>query len=105
MKEIDVTTLSTKLKEGSMKVLDVRTPGEFEAGHLDAIHIPLQELPQRVEELSSLQGTSFAVVCRSGGRSSSAVQWLHANGFDGATNVRGGMQAWKMIVDPNMNVA
>jgi rhodanese-related sulfurtransferase len=73
-------------------VLDVREPDEWQAGHIEgAVHIPLSQLPTRVEELSP--DDEIVVVCRSGGRSSRAAGWLSQNGFD-VLNLDGGMVAW-----------
>ncbi len=72
-------------------VLDVREPVEWVAGHVaDALHIPLAELPTRLEDLPE---ADLLVVCRSGGRSQRAADWLSMNGYD-AFNLDGGLLAW-----------
>jgi rhodanese-related sulfurtransferase len=72
--------------------LDVREPDEWQAGHIaGAVHIPLAELPARLDELSP--DAELVVICRSGARSGRAVAWLNQNGFD-VLNVDGGMVAW-----------
>jgi rhodanese-related sulfurtransferase len=74
-------------------IIDVREPNEWAAGHApNAVHIPLGELPGRLDELPDTDAT-VAVVCRGGGRSSRAVAWLTMQGFDVA-NVEGGMKSW-----------
>ncbi|KNC18713.1 sulfurtransferase [Arthrobacter sp. RIT-PI-e] len=74
------------------RILDVREDYEWEAGHVDgAVHIPLDELPARLEELDPEQ--DLHVICRSGGRSLRAAQWLEGNGYS-AVNVAGGTGAW-----------
>ena len=73
------------------QVLDVREDDEWEAGHIaGALHIPLAQVPQRLAELPQGQ---LHVVCRGGGRSQRAGEWLQGNGYD-AVNVEGGMGAW-----------
>lgn len=73
-------------------VLDVREQDEWDAGHAPgAVHIPLGELPTRLGELP--ENEPLPVICRSGGRSSRAVQWLAAQGYD-VVNVDGGMRLW-----------
>lgn len=73
-------------------VLDVREQDEWDAGHAPgAVHIPLGELPTRLGELP--ENEPLPVICRSGGRSSRAVQWLEAQGYD-VVNVDGGMRLW-----------
>ncbi|HLS48662.1 MAG TPA: rhodanese-like domain-containing protein [Actinomycetaceae bacterium] len=72
-------------------VLDVREQVEWDHGHApDAVHIPLSELPERIDELPEAE---LVVVCRSGGRSARATQWLNHAGFE-ARNLDGGMKAW-----------
>jgi rhodanese-related sulfurtransferase len=74
-------------------ILDVREPDEWGAGHIDsAQHIPMMELPARLEELP--KDERVYVVCRGGGRSSRATAFLTEHGVD-AVNVAGGMKAWK----------
>ncbi len=73
-------------------VLDVREPAEWLAGHAPgAHHIPLGELPQRAAEVP--QGRQVHVMCKVGGRSARAAQFLNENGWD-TVNVDGGMMAW-----------
>ncbi len=74
-------------------LLDVREQDEWDAGHAPgAVHIPLGELTGRLGELPETDGT-LGVVCRSGGRSGRAVEWLVSQGFEVAS-VDGGMQRW-----------
>ncbi|WAP51921.1 rhodanese-like domain-containing protein [Arthrobacter sp. ATA002] len=74
------------------RILDVREDYEWEAGHIDgAIHIPLDALPERLDDLDPDQ--DLAVICRTGGRSARATAWLESHGYS-AVNVNGGMGAW-----------
>ena len=74
-------------------VLDVREQDEWDAGHIaGATHIPLGELPDRIDDLPE---EDLLVVCRSGGRSMRASMWLNRSGFT-ARNLDGGMRAWSM---------
>ena len=80
-------------------VLDVREPGEWAAGRVpNAVHVPLGELPARLADLPTGDGP-LPVICRSGGRSAQAVQFLIARGVD-AVNVSGGTQAWAQAGKP-----
>lgn len=73
-------------------LLDVRELYEFEVGHATgALHIPLDELPMRIEELDP--DTDYYVICRTGGRSIRAATFLEAQGYS-AINVSGGSGAW-----------
>jgi phage shock protein E len=60
-------------------ILDVRTPEEFSGGHYpNAINIPLNELPQRLNEIKEMKQPIVAY-CRSGNRSEMAVSTLKQN--------------------------
>jgi rhodanese-related sulfurtransferase len=81
-------------------LLDVRESGEWSAGHAPgAVHVPMSELPGRLSDLPDADGSTLAVVCRSGGRSSQVVAWLSQQGYD-VSNVAGGMQAWAAAGKP-----
>jgi len=62
--------------------LDVRTPAEFQAGHVEgAILIPHDQMAQRWPELAAYQDRELVVYCRSGRRSGLAIEVLRAQGF------------------------
>jgi rhodanese-related sulfurtransferase len=91
------TVSITDLAKDGVVLLDVREDDEWAAGHAPgAKHIPLGDLPARVEELAELpENQPVHVVCRSGGRSARATAWLNASGWD-AVNVAGGMKSWQV---------
>jgi rhodanese-related sulfurtransferase len=73
-------------------VLDVRESDEWVAGHIaGAVHMPMMTIPQRWSELPT--DRDVVVVCRVGGRSAQATQFLVQNGVQ-ALNLDGGMFAW-----------
>lgn len=77
-------------------VLDTRTPGEYDSGHLAvAIHIPLDELRQRMAELP--KNKRIYVHCQSGLRSYLACRILSQNGYD-CYNVAGGYNIYQNII-------
>lgn len=78
----------TKIAEGAL-VLDVRTPGEYRAGHFEgAVNLPLQELESRLSELKE-KNRAVVVYCASGMRSAQAAKILTAAGFSDVTNAGG----------------
>lgn len=90
----DLPTVTVSDLADDALVVDCREPDEWAAGHAPgAIHLPLGSIPERLDELPSTE-ESLPVVCRSGGRSGRAVQWLVQQGFD-VVNVDGGMKAWE----------
>ncbi|RBW55329.1 MULTISPECIES: rhodanese-like domain-containing protein [Tenacibaculum] len=77
--------MSNEIKEYLEKgavVLDVRTLGEWNEGHSEgAKHIVLNTIPENVEIIKSW-GKPVIAVCRSGGRSGQATDFLTNHGVD-----------------------
>lgn len=79
-------------------LVDVRTPAEFAEGSAKgAVNIPLQELPQRLNDLKGKE--QIVVFCRSGNRSSQAEAILKQNGFTNVINGGTWQQVDKMVKD------
>lgn len=76
-------------------LLDVRTEGEYKQGHISgALHIPLDELRERIGELSAEK--TFYVYCQSGMRSYLACRILQKNGRS-CYNVAGGYGLYQSL--------
>jgi len=78
-------------------LLDVRSRANFcdEQGHIaQAINIPVEDLPQRLAEVSADLDKPIYLVCRTDRRSAKAAQLLNRNGFTNVHVVRGGMTDW-----------
>ena len=74
-------------------VLDVRSQGEWDAGHVPgASHVPLGSLPRRMDELPT--GRPLVLLCQGGGRSAIAASLLTAHGVPEVVNVPGGFSEW-----------
>lgn len=81
--------------EESYVILDVRTKGEYDSGHIEgAILIPDYEIGTKAESVLSDKDELILVYCRSGNRSKNAARELAALGY---TNVKefGGIIGWK----------
>jgi adenylyltransferase/sulfurtransferase len=100
--EISPLELKRRLDAGEpLKVLDVREPWECAIVRLPgSINIPLDELPRRLGELDAHAVT--IVMCKVGGRSRRAAQFLAGAGFDQAVNLAGGIDAWARDIDPGL---
>lgn len=88
-KELD----AHRREKTSLYILDVRQPGEWNAGHIpDAHHISGSELPAHVDEVP--KDKTIAVYCGSGYRSSVAASLLRRSGHHDVYNIAGGFSAW-----------
>ncbi len=84
----DIVAAKEKIKKGAL-VLDVRTPGEYQGGHVEgAVNIPVQDLESRLAELRD-KNRAIVVYCASGMRSANAVKILSAAGYVDVTNAGG----------------
>ena len=97
-KMLAVDELKQRIDSGEkLLVLDVRSEADFvgEQGHIaEAVNIPLEALPDRLEEIASYQELPVIAVCRTDKRSAKAVQLLSRKGFADTHVARGGMTAW-----------
>ncbi len=74
-------------------IVDVREDDEWAAGHApDARHIPMSDLPARMDEIPT-EG-DVVVACRVGSRSAQVTAYLLAQGWDNVVNLDGGMLHW-----------
>jgi sulfur-carrier protein adenylyltransferase/sulfurtransferase len=81
-------------------LLDVREPWEHAIAALpEARLVPMEELPHRLGELEPER--EVVVYCHHGIRSAEVVLWLRAQGIP-AVNLRGGIDAWALAVDPTL---
>ncbi|RIW34725.1 rhodanese-like domain-containing protein [Bacillus salacetis] len=94
MKEITPNEVELIVNEGtSANIIDVRETDEVAQGKIPgAVNIPLGLVEFRMNELD--KSKEYIMVCRSGGRSGRACQFLESQGFN-VTNMTGGMLAWE----------
>lgn len=86
----------SRLKEGNVQLIDVRTPKEFESGHLKGAknhHIYDKDFKEQVSYLDKEK--PVYVYCKSGGRSHEAAEQLKAMGFKKVYDLQGGISEWK----------
>ncbi len=77
-------------------IIDVRTQEEWDAGHIPgAIHIPLSEVKDRIDEFKAYEGQPIVMQCRSGRRSATAGKILVEAGYADVSTLTGGIIAWK----------
>jgi len=91
--EVATRTVLADLNSASPPLLlDVREPYEWRQVHIvDALHIPMNSIPDRLEELPRTR--PIVVICAHGSRSFGVAYFLRERGFD-AYNLTGGLTQW-----------
>ncbi len=90
--EITIEELATARAGGPVRLVDVRQPEEYDAGHVPGAKlIPMADVVARVGELP-VDGPVY-VICQTGGRSQRAAEYLRSVGIE-AFNIAGGTKAW-----------
>jgi rhodanese-related sulfurtransferase len=83
------------------RLLDVRTPGEFEGEHIaGAYNVPLDTLAEHGAEIRAAVAAPVVLICRSGQRARKAEQALRAAGMSNLHVLDGGMMAWTAASHP-----
>ena len=101
--DITVTELAERVKTNHLKLIDVREPHELEISRLpNATNIPLGQLASRLSELDSAE--DMVLFCKSGNRSTRALELLTSAGFKKVKNLKGGINAWAREVDKSLPV-
>jgi molybdopterin/thiamine biosynthesis adenylyltransferase/rhodanese-related sulfurtransferase/molybdopterin converting factor small subunit len=99
--QISPEELKSKLDGGSVVLLDVREPLEWEISRLEgAILMPVGQVPGRVNELSTAD--EIVVYCKSGVRSARVTNFLRELGFRKVKNLAGGIDEWADRIDLDM---
>ncbi|NKE64105.1 rhodanese-like domain-containing protein [Lentzea sp. PSKA42] len=96
---VDGPSLQERLDAGipAPRLIDVRTSGEFEAGHIrGAVNVPLDVLKERLDDLCPLlRGQDVVLVCRSGQRAGQAQEALAGAGLGHSEVLAGGIVEWE----------
>ena len=101
--DITATQLSERMQHNHLKLLDVREPHELQISALpDAVNIPLGGLAAHLSELDSAE--DMVIFCKSGTRSTRALELLVSAGFKKVKNLKGGINAWAQEVDKSLPI-
>lgn len=85
----------TSISDGTVIILDVRTPEEFNEGHIEhALNIDIHDegFATKILELDPAQ--SYGVYCRSGKRSLDASNFMESHGFKTIHHLKDGILSW-----------
>ena len=93
--------LSARIAKGEVTVLDVRTPGEYQAASIaDSAHLPLDQLPAHSPRIAGELAQPVALVCGSGKRAQKAAELLAKDGARDLLVLDGGITAWQAAGHP-----
>ncbi len=95
VKQVSPEKVAEQLQNNpSSRLLDLRSPGEWQAEHIDGSLLVDQELVQ--EMVSSWdRNTPLMLICYTGRTSNEAAQFFASQGFQDVSNVEGGMDNWR----------
>lgn len=106
--EITVEELGHRLQADSaenLQLVDVREPQEVEIARVKGfLNLPLSEFSQWSDQIHSrldLEKETL-VMCHHGMRSAQMCQWLMRQGFTNVKNIAGGIDAYSIVVDPDV---
>ncbi|NUR51537.1 MAG: rhodanese-like domain-containing protein [Hamadaea sp.] len=99
---LDAPTLREWIAEpDAPRIIDVRTPAEFETAHIPgSYNVPLHLLQEHTGEISGHLDQDIVLVCRSGQRAAQAEQHLAAAGLSNVHLLDGGILAWQHHAAP-----
>lgn len=96
-KELTSNEFENEIKKNpNAVIIDVRTPAEYQSGHIpNALNIDISsaEFPEKIDELD--RNKDYYVYCRSGGRSTTACQYMVSVGFKNVNNLFGGVLSYE----------
>ncbi|MCK5895465.1 MAG: rhodanese [Cocleimonas sp.] len=100
--ELSVSELLTlRNSDQSYLLLDIREPAEvMYCTFPNSLHIRMHQIPSQWQTLPSNQ--SIIVFCHYGTRSRMVVQFLQQQGMSNVTNLTGGIDAWAIEIEPEM---
>ena len=96
--DVDAAKVQELADAGDVRVVDVRTAGEYEAGHIKgAENVPVDQVANAVRDWD--RNAPLLVYCATGARSSSAVSQLQSMGFKTIYHFADGLVAWQGALD------
>jgi rhodanese-related sulfurtransferase len=93
---IDTKSFHAKMDEaGAIQIIDVRTPAEFNSGHIEnAKNINISDAQFEAQIAALDKSKTVLVYCAAGGRSARAANFIKSQGFPAVYDLKGGMGAW-----------
>jgi rhodanese-related sulfurtransferase len=102
-KDLEITPRETAdlLKQGKIKLVDVRTPEEYSIAKVEGSVLVDQSLAQEIMQ-SWPKDTAIVTICHHGVRSLDAAAYLRGHGFANTRSMSGGIEAWAVMIDSSV---
>lgn len=102
-KDLEITPRETAelLRTGKIKLLDVRTPEEYEIARVEGSLLVDQSLAQEMMQTWPKE-TPIVTICHHGVRSLDAAAYLRGHGFSNTKSMMGGIDAWAAQIDSSI---
>jgi len=102
--EITAAQLAERIQKGKpMQIIDVREDWEREIARIPGdVHIPMNDLRERLGEVKAPDGGEIVIYCHGGVRSMMVAGFLEQSGIPGALSLAGGIDAWSCVIDPSV---
>jgi len=103
--DMTVEELKAKIDKGeNVYIIDVREPFERDIASIGGVLIPLNSLPDKIEEIEASKDDEIVIYCHSGRRSDAAAEFLRTRaGFKNVKNLLGGITAWSERIDSSIS--
>lgn len=102
-KDLEITPRETAelLKAGKIKLLDVRSPQEYEIANIPGSVLVDQSLAQEIMQTWA-KDTAIITMCHHGMRSLDAAAYMRGHGFANTRSMSGGIDAWSLQIDSSI---
>jgi rhodanese-related sulfurtransferase len=102
-KDLEITARETAelLKQGKIKLVDVRTPEEYAIAKVEGSFLVDQSLAQEILQTWP-KDTAIVTMCHHGKRSLDAAAYLRGHGFTNTRSMSGGIDAWALEIDSSV---
>lgn len=102
-RDLEITPRETAmlLKQGTIKLLDVRTPEEYAIARLEGSVLVDQSIAQEILQTWPKE-TAIVTICHHGVRSLDAAAYLRGHGFANTRSMMGGIDAWAVEIDSSI---
>jgi rhodanese-related sulfurtransferase len=105
--QISVEELAIRLvdKDRDLQLIDVREPEEVAIAHLEGFQVlslsQYETWSPRIKDRFNPDAETL-VLCHHGVRSAQMCHWLRNQGFTNVKNIAGGIDAYSLLIDPNL---